>query len=85
MDDRRLHAVTSDGTEIVRYNRAGKWYAERPGLNWRRQIKFSEAIRQACLAGATVRLGIPGGGRFDARIKEMRAVGYAIDVDEAAA
>jgi hypothetical protein len=28
--DRTVHADLSDGTQIVRYDRAGKWYAEMP-------------------------------------------------------
>jgi hypothetical protein len=72
MNDRRVHAVTSEGWEIVRYDRAGKWYAERP--DGRDRITFHMAVYHATRAGAKSQLGIPGGTRFDASV---RAVGRA--------
>jgi hypothetical protein len=66
MDDRRVHATTEDGREIVRYDRAGKWYVE--AGDHRRQVTFVEAVRLATLAGSTVRSGLSGGRAFDARV-----------------
>ena len=41
-EDRTIHARLSDGTEVVRYHRAGKWYLER-GVN-RQKVTIEKAI-----------------------------------------
>lgn len=76
LDDRRVHARGKDGLEVVRYDRAGKWYLEnpRPGsLIPRRHVKISEAAKMARLLqkdGGTVFFKIPGGGRFDLLVRQ---------------
>jgi hypothetical protein len=66
--DRRIHARTPGGWLIVRYDRAGKWYAELPGRA-RRPLSLAEAVREATAIGAFVYLGVSGGSTFDARVK----------------
>lgn len=66
MTDRRVHARTEDGREIVRYERAGKWYWE--NSDHRKRITFGEAVRLARLSGSMVVYGVPGGKRFDAEV-----------------
>lgn len=66
MTDRTVHATTP-GWEIVRYDRAGRWYAESDVLP-RQQITVTEAARRATEVGAEVHLGRPGGRRFDALV-----------------
>lgn len=65
-DDRTVHAVTHSGIEIVRYNRAGKWWAEGPTT--RLPLTFAEAVAHGKRRGTTVHLGRPGGSRFDAAV-----------------
>lgn len=67
--DRRIHARSPEGYEIVRYDRAGKWYVEGEG-GLRFLIPLSEAVRLATLPGVLTQLGIPGGGRFDALVRK---------------
>lgn len=64
-DDRTVHAKTVRGTEVVRYDRAGKWFVE--GVDgWRHRVSLADAVRLATQPDAEVFLGRPGGGRFDA-------------------
>lgn len=67
--DRTVHATTEDGREIVRYDRAGKWYWE--NADHRKHIELAEAVRLACLSGSHIRAGQPGGGRFDAAVRDI--------------
>jgi hypothetical protein len=70
-DDRRVHARFPWGTEVVRYERAGKWYLEaRDGA--RDSIKFLTAVhygRKAANQGGEVFFGVSGGTRFDAAVR----------------
>lgn len=68
--DRTVHATLGDGWEVVRYDRAGKWYVEHPPPGReRRAVSVSEAARMttdAMLRGeARINRGLPGGGTFD--------------------
>jgi len=72
MNDRRVHAVTVLGAEVVRYDRAGKWYIEFPDGR-RKAITLSEAVRRATASGSLARVGIPGGGAFDAALRRLGA------------
>ena len=63
MTDRRVHAVLRTGEEIVRYDRAGKWYVEYHRV--RKPLTVHEAAARACERGAQRFLGLPGGARFD--------------------
>lgn len=76
--DRRVHASYPGqyGTiEVVRYDRAGKWYVEgiRPGE--RARITLDAAVARADYAsfcpGGQVFLGLPGGGAFDAEYRRV--------------
>jgi len=75
MDDRRVHA-RAPGIEVVRYDKAGKWYIEmaadygRRGLPAERiQVGAAEAAETARNLGrrrdGSVYLGLPGGATFD--------------------
>jgi hypothetical protein len=76
-DDRMVHAKTHSGGEIVRYDRAGKWYLEQPGFP-RLPVSVSEAAGVAVVnerhAGGTIFLGKPGGRSFDARVRARRLI-----------
>lgn len=66
MSDRTVHGWSADGGEIVRYDRAGKWFLEyrdrpRTRLDVRRAARFAREGRAF--------LGRPGGGRFDKAVQ----------------
>lgn len=70
--DRRVHAWTPDGAEVVRYERAGKWYLEHPPATGkeRTSLTLAGAVQHALAAhrgGGRVFLRRPGGGQFDTR------------------
>lgn len=74
MADRTVHA-TNDLWEIVRYDRAGKWYLEptdkAPTVK-RRPIKLAEAVELAMELwnnGGTVHFGRQGATAFDRKIR----------------
>jgi hypothetical protein len=74
-DDRTVHASSSEW-EIVRYDRAGKWFVEwKAGLIPCRQVGVREAARLAVKAAkdgdGEIFLGRAGGRSFD------RLVNYA--------
>jgi hypothetical protein len=75
VNDRRVHA-RSDEMEIVRYERAGKWYLEplNRGDEYRKIHRQRVSLRQAVIyalwaereaPGGLICLGVPGGGSFD--------------------
>lgn len=68
MSDRRVHArLAGTHAEVVRYERAGKWYLEYPGGS-RYRLAFSKAVahgRVAKSGGGQVFLGLPGGSKWD--------------------
>lgn len=70
--DRRVHARTSDGAEIVRYDRAGKWYLEPTDGTRRRQLTLAEAIDLATQPDSTTFLRLPGGGAFDRAVRRHK-------------
>jgi hypothetical protein len=68
--DRTVYARRKDGCEVVRYDRAGKWYLEWPRERMipAQHIALGRAIDEAAMAaheGGHVYLGMPGGGTFD--------------------
>jgi hypothetical protein len=66
VSDRTVHGWSADGGEIVRYDRAGKWfleYKDRP----RARLSVLAAARFARQGGAF--LGRPGGARFDKAVQ----------------
>ncbi|WP_158303269.1 HNH endonuclease [Prauserella endophytica] len=68
-DDRRVHIRLRDGREVVRYDRAGKWFVEFPEGR-RHLLKLSEAVEWAFDKGAEVIFGVPGGARFDGLVRQ---------------
>ena len=75
MYDRRVHADLADGSEVVRYERAGKWFREWPdsGLFPTKPIALGEAVALACEPSAQVHLDVPGGRVFDARVRRVQS------------
>jgi len=71
--DRTVHGWTADLAEIVRYDRAGKWYVEYPPatLKPRRPVSVAEAVRLATEAGARVFANRYGGQAFNARVRAL--------------
>lgn len=69
MSDRTVHGLTEDGAEIVRYDRAGKWYIERAGV--RREVTVAGAAEEAAKGRHYERL--MGGSAFDAKARRIRA------------
>lgn len=72
VSDRTVHARLSNGTEIVRYDRAGKWYAEAPSKKRipRQLLTITQAVEMALAdPGTEVLMGRPGGAKFDALMK----------------
>lgn len=76
LEDRRVHAVIVPNTggsmiEIVRYDRAGKWWYE--SGEQRRPLSIKEAASFVQNRPAVIwHEGIPGGQRFDAEVRKLR-------------
>ena len=71
MDDNRTVHAAGRGYEVVRYDRAGKWYVE--GCDGsRRLVTLDQAVKEAIhIAGRNrsgLFLGRPGGRAFDHRV-----------------
>lgn len=68
--DRRVHAERF-GLQLVRYNKAGKWYVEADpegpkNLIPRRQVTLRQAVGIAETWGSeAIKFGVPGGGAFE--------------------
>jgi hypothetical protein len=67
-NDRRVHARTPAGNEVVRYDRAGKWYVESADLP-REKLTIDQAVQMALAPGTTINFGLSGGSRFDALVR----------------
>ena len=71
MSDRTVHAACED-FEVVRYDRAGKWYIEPTDpVRRRKAVAIASAVdhaNRAVQAGGRVWLGLAGGTRFDSLI-----------------
>lgn len=81
-EDRTVHARSADGAELVRYDRAGKWYVEHPPetLTPRRKVSVNEAVDIAVgwwHNGGTPFIGRLGGGMFDAKLRDRYRAGGA--------
>lgn len=78
MDIRRVHAFNGDKTlELVRYDRAGKWYIEptEPRLP-RQRVTLDEAVEEAACwwsNGGSPVCGVPGGSTFERRLQKRYA------------
>lgn len=66
-DMRRRHALLPGGTEIVRYERAGKWWAEKDGA--RERLTIREAAKMAA-GESIINRGLPGGSMFERLVDE---------------
>ena len=64
--NRIVFATDPTGWEIVRYDRAGKWFAERPQR--RKRMTVQEAAKTAAMwrrsRSGEITFGLPGGSRF---------------------
>jgi hypothetical protein len=76
MSDRMIHAAAGE-MEIVRYNRAGKWYVEysSPRMRPSRHVGVNEAARLAVElerdGRGCIYLGVSGGSAFDRKVKAL--------------
>lgn len=71
MPDRTVHARIGRD-EVVRYDRAGKWWLEQPHSGFRHRISFDLAVKMgvdAMASEGTVYFGRPGGSTFDRRVR----------------
>lgn len=68
--DRRIHGYSQSGGEIVRYERAGKWYLEY--RDSRLPCTVEDAALFATAEGAQAFLGVAGGTRFDSLVRRDR-------------
>lgn len=65
--DRTVHAETATW-EVVRYDRAGKWWVEKKDGSERQSLTFRQAVEQGkavIYEGGTIHRGRPGGRAFD--------------------
>jgi len=69
-EDRVVHGLTETGAEIVRYERAGKWYAEPTDGGKRSKVTITRAVELA-IAG-TVFPNRAGGQAFNAKVAKLR-------------
>lgn len=73
MEDRRVH-VASDEFEVVRYERAGKWYIEPTDPGGKRQhVNIDQAVDFAyhlMHENSRVLLNVPGGALFEKRLRD---------------
>jgi len=75
--DRRVHAIMADGSALVRYDRAGRWYQEWPAeqMIQRRMLRVDQAVTLATSPEvADVNFGMPGGGTFDQKVRAKTRV-----------
>lgn len=73
--DRTVHARGTDGREVVRYGRAGKWWLEQPDGR-RHPLQVPTAVSEAYyieLDGGQVFTGLAGGRMFDIGLRHLRA------------
>jgi hypothetical protein len=79
MSDRTVHALYS-GMEIVRYDKAGKWFLEPTNKTLERQLVTVEGAANAAIWGwfkavgeAQIFFGRHGGSTFDRLVREQLA------------
>ena len=69
-EDRIVHGLTETGAEIVRYERAGKWFVEPKDGSKRTPVTLTRAAELA-VAG-TVFAPRAGGQAFNAKVAKLR-------------
>lgn len=69
-EDRVVHGLTETSAEIVRYERAGKWYIEPTDGSRRTAVTITRAAELA-IAG-TVFPNRAGGQAFNAKVAKLR-------------
>ncbi len=69
-DDRTVHAE-GIAAEVVRYDRAGKWYIEPKNGGKRNHVSVKDAAVFAAVA-CTVHFGLSGGQRFEMLVLKER-------------
>jgi hypothetical protein len=72
--DRTVHGTIGRGedrTEIVRYDRAGKWYIEKKGTK-RKQVSVTQAAQLLVSMNGHWYPNRPGSGRFDTIVRDAR-------------
>lgn len=79
--ERVVHAVSATGTELVRYDTAGKWYIEWPSGSMIpcEHVTIAEAARTALrweAKGGTVLPKSYGGTRLHSEIRKLRDSGF---------
>jgi len=68
-DDRTVHATTIEGGEVVRYDKAGKWYLEYPSAHTpRHALTLEAAVFYATRRGSEI-FEMPGGQSFRAAVR----------------
>lgn len=75
--DRTVHATSASGDEVVRYDRAGRWWLERAD-GTRAPLLLTTAVAEAVMfarTGGQVHLGRLGGRRFDAAYRKADTSG----------
>jgi len=72
MSDRTVHATRANGSEVVRYDRAGKWFLEWAVTARRKPLTVAEAAELAAAGDAAWYPNRPGGQAFDARVRKLR-------------
>lgn len=71
MSDRSVHGKTVTGAEVVRYDRAGKWYVE-PLAGNRQRLSVQEAVDLVTMEGAEWYPSRQGGQQFDAKVRKRK-------------
>jgi hypothetical protein len=79
-NDRTVHARDGE-LEIVRYDRAGKWFVEYKPARGRSayQTNLAGAVGLACSPTAKVFYGKRGGKLFDKRVKQQKLVAPVVN------
>lgn len=68
--NRQVHARSSEGMEVVRYDRTSKWYLEPVNRDLPRQkVTIDEAVDYAVRFCDSIYPGLPGGSTFDRKVE----------------
>ena len=78
-NDRVVHAFLKDGTEIVRYDRAGKWYAERWDTQRQRLTIKNAATMTLNDPESHINFNMVGGTQFDRLVRVGKEVGWNLE------